>query len=153
MIRAFITTWTLSGNEITNPIRDYILTQATAGTPLPVTANMFYPDADLNGFPDKPQVLVLVEGPATFGTHTLDDFKNLTGVVEIPPYSFDMLIADIPTTTVNQIKTYLTNQGIPLSALSGVVIWGDFLKKVAKYFSIGFQSFGIYETLKSADFA
>jgi len=152
MIRAFITSWSQSGIDITNPIRDYILAQAAAGTPLPVTASMFYPDADLNGIPDKPQVLVLVEGPATFGGHSLEDFQNLSGVVLIPPYTFGTLISSIPTTTVNNIKTYITNQGIPLSALSGVVTWGDVLKKVASYFSVNFQGFGNYETTKAADF-
>jgi len=153
MIRVFITAWSHVGNEITNPIRDYIMAQGAAGTPLPVIASMCYPDRDINGIPDKPQVLVFVEGPATFNGHNLEDFQNLAGVVMIPPYTFDTLISTISTTTVNQIKTYITNQGIPLSALSGVVTWGDFLKKVAKYFSVNFQSFGQYETIKSADFA
>jgi len=144
-IRAFISTWSLAGDRIENPIVDYVDTLPNQG----IVCNMYYPDADGNGIPDKDRVLIIVRGPKV----TIETIKDLTGVKMLPAYRFDKPISEIPQNVKNAIKTAITNEGIPLSALSGLVVYGDFMKKVARYFSVNHKGFGHYETELAGDFA
>ena len=132
MIRAFITTWTDSGGEVNHPIKSYCDNPPL--NPILFIFNESYTDRDANGIPDKPKILVIcVADP---GETRLEQLANLPGVVMVPAYSFDKLISDIPQVTQDQIKTYLTNNGIPLSVFAGVTRWGQVLRKVANYFGV-----------------
>ena len=133
MIRAFITTWSIVDNHVVNPIVDYVDTLSLAE---PITCNMYYPDADANGIPDKPYVLVIVKGPVG-----IEQLKNLAGVKMIPAYGFNTPVSEIPSAVKTAIKDEMVSKGVPLSAFADVVVYGDFLKRLAKYFSVGFNNF------------
>lgn len=145
MIRAFITTWALVENQIQNPIVEYINANQLSD---PVTCSMFYPDHNGDGVPDKNRVLILVHGQVE-----IEQLALLAGVRMLPAYSFQKPITEIPQNIIDTVKTAIVNEGIPLSALSGIVIYGDFLKKVANYFDATFKDFGRYENVLSVEFA
>lgn len=148
MIRAFISTWSQVDGAIAHPILGYVDTPPA--NPILFTCRMFFPDADQDGLPDKLRVLVIVIGDA--GETRVEELKNLAGVKMLPAYPFQKPISEIPQGAKDAIKTAIVNEGIPLSALSGVVVYGDFLKKVAKYFSAGHRGFGRLETDLSGEF-
>lgn len=147
MLRAFITTWSAidlgSGRRrITNPISSYVESNDIG---LTVTCSMFYPDRDLNGLPDKSRILVIAHQP-TGATNpqgqTIEAFGNLAGVYMLPAYRFQKPIAEIPQNVKNDVLAKLELEGIPASAVSGLTVYGDFLKKLAKYFQVNHAGFG-----------
>jgi len=144
MIRAFITTWSgVKGGTVSNPIIDYVDTLPNMG----IICSMHYPDTDADGLPDKPRVLVIVEGPPA-----IENLNNLAGVKMLPAYRFSKPISEIPQNVIDTVKSAIVNEGIPLSALSGIVVYGDFLKKIARYFNASHAGFGRYETVNDLDF-
>jgi|GEM_PF-3697158 len=149
MIRAFISTWQLVGDQVTNPIVDYVDTLPPAQTVAErIICSMHYPDADANGLPDKNRVLVIVEGPIT-----IEGLAQLPGVKMLPAYRFRKPIGEIPAAVRHAIKTQLQAEGIPLSALSGIRVYGDFLRAVARYFNTSHSGFGRHiEINREAEF-
>jgi len=148
-IRAFVTTWSVDDlpngqRQIHNPIVDYIDANVTE----PITCSMHYPDADNAGLPNRNRVLILVRS-TVIPVATLDSLGNLTGVKLIPPYRFNKPISEIPDNVVQGIKDAIVAEGIPLSALAGMTIYGDFYRKIAKYFNVSHSGFGNYEALSS----
>lgn len=132
---------------MTNPIQSWIESNNTPDSPLGlnVILSMHYPDADADGLPDKPRVLVLAwqpTGATTTNGQNIEDLSALSGVYMLPAYRFQKPISEIPQAVKDEVKTRLQNNGIPLSALSGIEVYGDFLRKVAKYFSVSHQGFG-----------
>lgn len=135
MIRAFITPWSQNGKEIDNPIKVYC--DNPPSNPILFIFNCYYPDADLNGLPDKSRVLIVcIADP---GETRLEQLKNLIGVDMIPPYPFNTPIASIPQNVQDAIKAKWTGYGFPLSVFAGIQVYGDFCRKIAQYFSAGKQ--------------
>lgn len=145
MIRAFIATWQLIPErmEVINPIAEYI---GTANSPVS-RVSMYYPDTDGNGLPDKNRVLVLVEGPPE-----IEQLVALQGVKMLPAYRFGKPISDIPSPVKTAVLNTLEAEGIPRAAMAGVEVYGDFIRKVAQYFSPAFKSFGPYESSRDEEF-
>lgn len=142
MIRAFICTWSsepLPGGfrQIHNPIVDHVVANNISG----VTCSMHYADADANGLPDKPRVLVMVEGPAVIET-----FANLAGVRMLPNVSFNTPADSIPQAIIDEVVAGLVAEGVPSNALNVPVKYGDILRDVARYLSPSHAGFGLYET-------
>lgn len=148
MIRAFITTWNIENlpngqKQVNNPIVDYVDTL----TNVKIRCSMFYPSRNPDGSVSKNRVLILVDGPPQ-----IEQLANLAGVRMLPAYRFQKPISEIPQNVRDSIKTAIVNEGVPLSALSGIVVYGDFLSKVAKYFNVDFVGFGGRETSQDGDF-
>lgn len=138
MIRAFITTWSgEAGGRVTNPIVEYVDQVDPQVLTQPVICSMHYPDADENGLPDKDKVLVIVQGGPE-----IENLNNLQGVRMLPAYRFQKPVSEIPQNVRNAIISAVENEGIPRSALAGIEVYGDFLKKVARYFNVNHQGFG-----------
>lgn len=129
-IRAFITTWSLIDSEIHNPIVDHIDTQPDMG----IICSMIYPDADSNGLPDKPMVLILVESQQVDG-HALEQLKNLNGVTLVPGIRPDKRMASIPPSVSSDIDGLVNAFGIPKSVVTGANNYSDFLGGISKYIS------------------
>ncbi len=129
-IRAFLSTWSLVDDEIHNPIVDHIDTQPDMG----ITCSMIYPDADVNGLPDKPMVLILVESQQVHGP-VLEQLKNLDGVTLIPGQRPDKKMNSLPPSVANDIDGVVSSFGIPRSVVTGATAYSDFLGGIAKYVS------------------
>lgn len=148
MIRAFICKWSLVDNNtrVMHPILAWF--EANEATAPAATLSMHYPDADQDGVPDKPYVLVLVEGPPE-----IEQLDNLAQTWMLPPWRFSKPVSELTTVQRGAILTKIDNAGIPRSHFAGVETYGDFLKKVAKYFCVSHSGFGgHYEVNKDADF-
>ena len=143
MIRAFITTWSVVANYVHNPIVDYVDTLTDMG----IVCDMHYPDADQNGIPDRDRVLIIVQGPPQ-----IENLNAIQGVRMLPAYRFQKPLSEIPENIKQAIKAAIVAEGIPLSALFGMVVYGDFLKKVARYFNASHKGFGMLETEREAEF-
>lgn len=145
MYRAFVCTWSGSaGGRITHPILEW-LENPSNDPPFEVVCSMHYPDADVNGVPDKPEVLVLVWQPTgavdSLGRN-IEFLDTLAGVYMIPAYRLSKPVSEIPQPVKNDILNKLQAKGIPKSTFNDVVVYRDFLKKIAKYFKVGHIGFG-----------
>lgn len=149
MLRAFITTWSAvdSGNgrrRIVNPISNYI---ESTDIGLTVTCSVHYPDRDIDGLPDKNRVLAIVwqQTGATNGQgQNIESFASLPGVYMLPAFRFTKPIEEIPQSVRDTIIARLQTEGIPISALADIAVYGDFLKKIVKYFQTNFDTFGAH---------
>jgi len=135
IIRAFLSTWSgVKGGDVITPIHSYLENRTEL-----VTCWMHWPDANTDGLPDKNRVLVIVRGPLI-----IEQLGNLVGVKMLPAYRFDKPISEIPQAIKDVIKTAIVAEGIPLSALAGIEVYGDFMRKVAKYFNPNHKGFGSF---------
>jgi len=148
VIRAFLTTWSgEAGGHTSNPILDWIEANDPRG--LPIQCTMHWPSfrAD-DGLPDKARVLVVVQQPTgrtdSMG-RTIEAFAGLPGVYMVPAYRFGKPVTEIPSNVRQAIRDKLVAEGIPLSALDGIEVYGDFLRKVAKYLAANHTGFGRLE--------
>lgn len=126
-IRAFLTTWSLIDGVIHNPIVDHIDTQPDMG----IIPSMIYGDADSNGLPDKPTVMVVVESTQVDG-HMLETLKNVEGVTLIPGMRPDKTMSKIPPSVAGDIDGLAAQFGIPHSVVTGATTYAQFLAGVAK---------------------
>lgn len=126
-IRAFLTTWTLVDGEIHNPIVDHIDTQPNMG----LICSMIYGDADGNGLPDKPTVMVIVESTQIAG-QAIEVLKNVEGVTLIPGQRPDKHMASLPPSVASDIDGLAAQYGIPRSVVTGATTYAQFLAGVAK---------------------
>lgn len=111
--------------------------------------SMHYPDAKADGTPDKPFVLVIVESQSP----NVEQLDNLADTWMLPPWRFSKPVSELSAAQRGAILTKIDNAGIPRSHFAGVQTYGDFLKLVAKYFSMSHGGFGRhYETGKDEDF-
>lgn len=142
MYRAFVSTWSgVAGGHITTPIQDFI---GDSDLGMRLILRMYWPDKDGNGLPDRGLVLTVAwqpDGATTPQGQTIEDFGNLAGVYMLPAYRFAKPVSEIPQAVKEDILTKLENRGIPRSTFSGVEVYGDFLRKVAKYFQVNFADF------------
>jgi len=142
--------WTNGGSITLNAAFDDGALQIDSGKR--IGTGMYYPDKDLDGIPDKDRVLILVR-TKSYPTYDFNSIKNLTGVKMLPAYRFDKPISEIPQNIKNAIKTVIVNEGIPLAALSDVVIYGDFIKKAAKYLNVKHEGlFSRFEAALASEF-
>ncbi len=145
MIRAFVTGWQLVGNQVLNPIVE----QGESVVSGPFACSMVYPDADANGLPDGPHVLIFVESDSP----TIEDLDTLDGVYMFPPHAFDTPLADVPQSTKDEVLGLCASEGwMPTAPLFTAQTYGDCLKLLASHFQAGFTSFGRYEVEKAAEF-
>lgn len=146
-IRAFLTTWSLVGNEIHNPIIDHVDTQPNMG----IILSMTYPDADANGIPDKPVVLVLVESNQVAGP-VLEQLKNVDGVTLIPGQRPDKRMSTIAPSVRNDIDGLVALHKLPQSVVTGATTYGDFLGSISRYVSPNAVGVQRYIALRPAEF-
>lgn len=148
MIRAFICPWELIAAEsrITHPIVE----QGESVVTGPFVCSMFYPDADADGLPDGPHVLVLVEGDSV----TIEALDSLEGVYMFPPHPFDTPLDQVPQAIKDEVVALCVQENwMPTEPLFTVAqTYGDCLKLMAKHFQSGFVSFGKYEVERAAEF-
>ena len=147
MIRAFISTWQFIPEEmrVTNPILEH----GGALVSGEFTCSMLYPDADQDGKPDGAHVLVLVKGDSL----TVESLKDLSGVKMLPAYRLTKPVSEIPANAKQAIRAYVVDNNIaPVEIFDGVVVYGDFLKRLAKHFQVDFNGFGKYESVDELEF-
>lgn len=152
MIRAFICGWSVDeteGRRITNPILSYL---ESHDIEIPAEISFHYAPPAENGEPGKPLVLVIARqesGVTNRNGQNIEALGNLSGVYMLPAYRFSKPITEIPANVRNGIRDTIVQKGIPLSALSGMEIYGDFLLKVAKYFDVNHAGFGRHYELEA----
>ena len=148
MIRAFITSWIYIPEEsrVTHSIAEVY----DAVCPnVPATISMFYPDADANGLPDGPHVLIFIESESP----AIEQLDTLDGVYMFPPHSFNAPMADVSQAVKDEVLTLCSvNNWMPVDPLFTAETYGDCLRLLAKSFQIGFVSFGKYEVERAAEF-
>jgi len=126
--RLFLSTWTgAAGGEVKNPIVDYVGTLPNDGY-----VAMFYGDADGNGLPDFPLVLVLVYSKNYTGAQIETIASNVAGVHLVPPLRWTYPLSDIPLAKLQAARTYLNNNGIDTSALTLSNTYGDLVKLIVQ---------------------
>ena len=148
MIRAFICKWSLVENDsrVMHPILQWF--EDNEATAPQAVLSMHYPDADLDGKPDKAFVLVLVEGPSQ-----IENLDNLAQTWMLPAWRFSKPASELTTNQKEAILLKIDNAGIPRSHFAGVATYGQFLKRIAVYFSFNHSGFGgHYEQGKDEDF-
>lgn len=136
MIRAFICKWSLTGNRVIHPILEWF--EANEGTAPPAVLSMHYPDADVDGKPDGPYVLVLVQSPSP----NVEQLGNLAQTWMLPAWRFSKPVSELTAAQREAILSKIDNAGIPRSYFAGVQTYGQFLKKIAQYFIPNFTGFG-----------
>ena len=146
-IRAFLTTWQLIGSDIHNPIIDHIDSQPDLG----IIASMIYPDADANGLPDKPLVLILVESQQVPGA-VLEQLRNLAGVTLIPSARPDKPIATLPPSAKSDLDGLAAAHGIPQSAINNAATLGEALTNIEKYIAPNSNGVARYLAARPAEF-
>lgn len=140
--RLFISTWIgAAGGVITHPILAAVDSSGNEG----FVAD-FWADHDVNGVPDKPQVLVLVYSSNLAGSQ-IETLGNLTGVHLLPVYPVDTLLSTIPAAQRNAAQTYLMNNGFDLSSLKGSSTYFDLLKIITTTLAPIAQHPGLYSWL------
>lgn len=137
-IRAFITTWSLDTGAVTNPITAFI---DARGETRQLELLTYAPSTTIDGVPDKNRLLVILRSTEIQASE-LEQLGALSGVRLVPPFPFSTPIADIPAAIRLGIRNAILAEGIPLEALANINTWGDFLRRVAKYFNVSFNNFG-----------
>lgn len=140
MIRAFICGWEFIPERmcVTNPFVE-----------LGVPCSMIYPDADADGLPDGPHVLVFVKAD---GVDT-DALNALDGVYMFPPHPFDMPMSEVSQAVKDEVLGLcVANNWMPAEPLFTAQTYGDCLKLLAAHFQSGFVGFGVYEVERAAEF-
>lgn len=139
MVRGYLVKW---GNKVVgnlndcaNPIHDEIDIISPNGA-LDLPTQNYWPSPAFSGLPINPLVLTIVHG-RDLTAAIAQQLANLPGVQMIPVYRLDTLITDIPSNVVTGARTYLQNNGVPLSVFSGITTYFDFLQKIVKYFDAG----------------
>lgn len=133
MTRIFLSTWSLVGNEIHNPVVDYVDTLPNMG----ITCMMFYPDADQNGLPDKAFVIVVMRSTTHDISALASDLNNVTGVKLIPPKKLSTTLASLTTAQRKYVRDLLESYGIPLSAVDAATTVAELLRMTVQYASSG----------------
>lgn len=94
MIRAFLTTWSLrisaEGMRVVNPVLDYLDANTLSAS---VRASYHYADADQDGKPDHPFLVVVVDSDAP---EMEDVLGALDGVMLSPPHALNKRTQDVP---------------------------------------------------------
>lgn len=92
---------------------------------------MYYGDADNNGLPDYPLVLVLVYSSNFTGAQIENAVAtNVPAAHLIPSIPWNTALSSIPTAKLQAARTYLTNNGIDTSSLTLQNTYGDLVKLV-----------------------
>lgn len=125
--RIFLCPWTgVAGGTVSNPVHDYVGTTANQGF-----VAMYYGDADNNGLPDYPLVLVLVYSSNFTGAQIENNVAaNVPAAHLIPPIPWNTVLSSIPTAKLQAAQTYLANNGIDTSSLTLQNTYGDLVKRV-----------------------
>ena len=145
-IRAFITTWSLNGNRVENPIVNYVDTLPAQG----ITCSMYYPDADQNGLPDKNFLIVLMRSDQLTGAE-LETIGAAAGALVIDAQTYNKQLSSLNNGQQNKYKNLITNQGAPISIWDNSVTFGDLLVNYIKYLNPSFQGFGDHYTTNIGD--
>lgn len=146
-IRAFITNWSLVNGSVTNPILDHLDTQPDMG----ITLSMIYPDANADGLPDKPLVLVMAESDRV-GGGVLESLKNLAGVTLIPGARHDKHIATLPPSAKADIDGLASAFKIPASVVTGSTTMSDLIGGIEKYICPNSNGVAHYLATRPAEF-
>lgn len=146
-IRAFISSWQLVDGEIHNPILDHVDTQADMG----ITLSMIYPDADANGLPDKPVVLVLAESHQVPGP-VLEQLGNLDGVDLVPPQRPNKRINTLPAAARADLEALVSRHKIPQAVVTGATTIGDALAAIEKHLAPSSNGVARYLVQRAAEF-
>ena len=147
MIRVYLSTWELryaiSGDEdsrfIWHPIPEAVgqLPELPPGTPRDQRVRWFaeYPDADSDGQPDGPSVLVFVAGP-----DIPDSIAALPEVTQLPPFDLSDLVENMDPVVVADVITAIGRHGIPYPTVAGVRTAGELLDRILGQFRVGAAS-------------
>lgn len=133
MIRAFLSTWSLVGSEVHNPIVDYIDVQP----PMGIVCNMFYPDSNVDGLPDKAFLMVVMRSETHDISALAEDVGALPGVKLIPPYRLDTPMSSLNTPAKNVIRNVLLQYGLPDTLVDTSNTIGDLLLMILANISAG----------------
>lgn len=133
MIRIFLSTWSLDGNTIRNPVVDYVDSQPNLG----ITCMMYYPDADQDGLPDKSFVIVVMRSVTHDISGIANDLNSQPGVKLIPPGKLSTPLSSLTNPQRKYVRDLLTSYGIPLSAVDAATTVGELLRMVVRYASSG----------------
>lgn len=133
-IRAYFCFWSLDGNNVTNPIRDLLITEP--GITGFQWAAYHYPAAGLDGLPVKPFCMVLVKSTDFTAINAIPD------VDKFPVLDLNTPINDIPSLKNAAINLLKNKYEVPLARFADCVTWKDVAHVVLKYFDVNFRTLG-----------
>lgn len=134
MIRVFLTTWSVQAGVLVHGLTgviDSVPDQQLVPPTERFRARLLSPDADADGLPDQPSVMLIINGDST-----IEAWAELPGVDMLPPFALNQLIADIPTATVGAVIAALESHGIPYPAVQGSATAGDLLDRIIAYYRV-----------------
>ena len=156
MIRVYISSWELrtdeaGGGYVWNPITDAMESLPTLPAETPRdqrnSARLLYPDADADGKPDGPTVMIIARGP------NAEDYQGLPGVDMLPPFDLSTAISSIPQPTVDSVVAMLADHGIPFPVIEGTATAGELLDRIVGSFSPGARPITQMFAGREADFS
>ena len=100
--------------------------------PLGIICSMVYPDADADGLPDGPNMLVIVESQQATGAQ-LAQLNDLPGVRMIPAHRINDSVDTLTGAQKTRIKDRLLEFDVPLTTIQSFVTVGDIFREVEKH--------------------
>jgi hypothetical protein len=128
MIRVFISTWSLTGVGITNPVVDYVDEQPNIG----IGCSMYYPKRTVEGSFDKSFVVVVMRSVQDISS-IATDIGNIQGVKLIPPRKLSTQLSSLSAAQRNAVRNLLGAYSIPVSLFDGSTTIGELLRSIVEH--------------------